>query len=343
VFFDNIQLIHTRGPLLEETHYYPFGLAMSGISSKAAGKLQNRYKYNGCSELENQEFNDGSGLELYATDFRSYDPQIGRFHQVDMLTELNENWSPYSFAQNNPILYNDPFGLDTVKVGVKAGQTTGSATNADGSTGTYKIGENGAEGTGMNGSGGDATVTSTRKSGQKRADTGTDDASFIGGTGLAPAPTASLTPPNNNNRGRREADFAMTYPGRDLRPYSMSDAANSIDCSRFTREVANHTGYNIPRVAYDQALWYQRNGHWDNNVNNAQLGDHIFWQRGTNAYHTGIVVSNIMATNGVRIIRVAQSQVHSRPGFGSVQFQKLMTNGAINGFNQPFVGLGRYP
>ncbi|MCU7551147.1 DUF6443 domain-containing protein [Chitinophagaceae bacterium LB-8] len=111
VFFDNLQVIHTRGPVLEETHYYPFGLTMAGISSKAMGMLENRRKFNDGTELESKEFSDGTGLELYATEFRSYDPQIGRFHQMDELADDYEDWSPYVFAYDNPISYNDPLGL----------------------------------------------------------------------------------------------------------------------------------------------------------------------------------------------------------------------------------------
>lgn len=116
VFFDNLQVVHTRSPILEETHYYPFGLMMSGISSKALsfGNPANKKKFNGV-ELSRKDFSDGSGLEIYETTYRSYDPQIGRFHQIDALSELNFNWSTYAFAQNNPILFSDPYGLDTIR------------------------------------------------------------------------------------------------------------------------------------------------------------------------------------------------------------------------------------
>lgn len=73
--------------------------------------MENRYKFNDGTELENKEFSDGSGIELYGTKFRKYDPQIGRFHQVDELAVLDFNTSSYTFANNNPILLNDPLGL----------------------------------------------------------------------------------------------------------------------------------------------------------------------------------------------------------------------------------------
>ncbi len=81
---------------------------MAGISTKAAGDIHNNYKFNLGTELNND-----LGLSWYETLYRGFDAQIGRFHQIDPITDISENWSPYVFVQNNPILYNDPLGLDT--------------------------------------------------------------------------------------------------------------------------------------------------------------------------------------------------------------------------------------
>lgn len=102
VYFDNFYLSHERGALLEETHYYAFGLTMHGISSKSAGGMENKKKFNGIEQ--NNDFD----LNIYDAFYRNLDPQLGRFWQID--SKPNETFSPYAAMANNPILKMDPFG-----------------------------------------------------------------------------------------------------------------------------------------------------------------------------------------------------------------------------------------
>jgi RHS repeat-associated protein len=108
VFFDNLSVVHYTGPMLEEDHYYPYGLQMAGLCDKAVKTqyAQNKYRYNG-KELQNAEFSDGSGLEENDYGARLQDPQLGIWHNIDSKAEKYPFVSPYCFAIDNPTKYID--------------------------------------------------------------------------------------------------------------------------------------------------------------------------------------------------------------------------------------------
>ncbi|TAG29585.1 MAG: hypothetical protein EAZ35_10185, partial [Sphingobacteriia bacterium] len=84
VYFDNFKVGHTRGRIIEENHYYAYGLKIVGISSRKLdtgleGSLKNEYGYN------DKELCEEGELNWLDYGFRNYDAQIGRFLQIDPL------------------------------------------------------------------------------------------------------------------------------------------------------------------------------------------------------------------------------------------------------------------
>lgn len=115
--------------ILEENHYYPYGLKHSkynidqayydngGGKVVAVPRLPYQYKYNG------KEFQDEHLLNWYDYGSRNYDAAIGRWMNMDLLAEKYTNFSPYNYCMNSPVVFVDPDGKD--------GMVTGTGTAED--------------------------------------------------------------------------------------------------------------------------------------------------------------------------------------------------------------------
>ena len=102
---DGNGFIDVNSELLQENHYYPFGLEMEGDWALNTNK-ESAYLYNG------KEFNDDFGLGWYDYGARFYDPAIARWNAIDPSAENYYSWTPYSYGINNPIKFIDPDGRD---------------------------------------------------------------------------------------------------------------------------------------------------------------------------------------------------------------------------------------
>ncbi|RZK99900.1 MAG: hypothetical protein EOO89_30810, partial [Pedobacter sp.] len=106
VYFDNFKVEHKRGHIIEENHYYAYGLRIAALSSRKLGDineghLKNNYLFQG----DFNEFDEDLGWNQFA--LRDYDPQIGRFVQQDPYQQFH---SPYTGMGDDPIDFIDPSG-----------------------------------------------------------------------------------------------------------------------------------------------------------------------------------------------------------------------------------------
>src|SRR5690606_28816451 len=112
VYFDDFKVTHTPTNVIQYNEYYPFGLQTS--NSWTREDSSNDYLYNGGNEL-----NGNTGW--YETFFRGYDPVLGRFLQADPLAYASSSHTPYSYAFNDPVYYNDPMGDYPREVAIRMG------------------------------------------------------------------------------------------------------------------------------------------------------------------------------------------------------------------------------
>ncbi len=112
--------INSITEILDESHYYPFGMSMMGEWNSKL-KQDYAYQYNGKELILDHD------LDWYNYGARFYDPSIARFTTIDPLAESYSAWSPYHYTHDNPIIYTDPDGRSIIK-GLKAAYNVGKRT-----------------------------------------------------------------------------------------------------------------------------------------------------------------------------------------------------------------------
>jgi len=108
VYFDDFYIRHTQAAkglqVMQTEEYYPGGATFNSYNKE--NSVANKRLY------QTKEFQTDLELEQYDFGPRQYDPFIWRTTSHDPHAENYYDWSPYSWAFDNPIRYDDPSGRD---------------------------------------------------------------------------------------------------------------------------------------------------------------------------------------------------------------------------------------
>ena len=122
-------IVAVPSEIVQEEHYFPFGMKMTGPWMGGTAGAKTKYQYNGI------EYVDAFALNVNMAPYRTLDPTIGRWWGVDPLAEDYLSLSPYNAMGNSPLVYNDPNGDaigPIIALGIQAMLVSGARAHSQG-------------------------------------------------------------------------------------------------------------------------------------------------------------------------------------------------------------------
>ncbi|MEJ0055862.1 MAG: hypothetical protein WDN75_09560 [Bacteroidota bacterium] len=111
VYFDDFKVTHIKSPVIQTDSYYPFGLRFDSYSRESS--LPNKTKL-----FQGQEHIDDLGLNWDSFKWRNHQPDIGRFFNVDPLSQKYVYNSPYAFSENHVTSHVELEGLEKLNFNI---------------------------------------------------------------------------------------------------------------------------------------------------------------------------------------------------------------------------------